>query len=380
MGQLVAEYASDPPPTNGGGLSYLTTDVLGSPRIITDVNGMVRRRHDYRPFGEEIMQYEGGRGSVPDYNGGDNLRQKFTGYERDGETGLDYAQTRYFASTHGRFTSPDLLLASGRVTRPQTWNRYTYSLNNPLRYTDPTGMISKSIMTLDEVYQEQQQERSRKENSTGQGVVPPVKEGTYFLDIDPSQPGEEEVLVIPAKMGSQDIPSTQEPRTTGVSGNWTFPNSLTLVFGAQLDRKTNNLFINQGFGVGWPPGGSVDVTKSWDAPSNAASLNLSGSAMGLNVVVSAEVSIDAAMEAAADTLEGKPMNLKRVFSLNESHGFTISRGMKPSASLTLESTVSPQDVTRMKRDIFNAFREVNQWIKKHDSIYFTPSPGAYPYR
>jgi len=40
----------------------------------------------------------------------------------------------------GRFTSPDPLLSSGNPELPDTWNRYSYSLNNPLRFTDPTGL------------------------------------------------------------------------------------------------------------------------------------------------------------------------------------------------------------------------------------------------
>ena len=56
------------------------------------------------------------------------------------QTGLDYFGARYFSSTLGRFTSPDPLMASGRPNNPQTWNRYTYTLNNPLRYIDPLGL------------------------------------------------------------------------------------------------------------------------------------------------------------------------------------------------------------------------------------------------
>jgi RHS repeat-associated protein len=41
------------------------------------------------------------------------IRQDFTGYERDGETGLDFAEARYYAKNHGRFNSPDPLMASG---------------------------------------------------------------------------------------------------------------------------------------------------------------------------------------------------------------------------------------------------------------------------
>ncbi|MES1258527.1 MAG: RHS repeat-associated core domain-containing protein, partial [Acidobacteriota bacterium] len=64
----------------------------------------------------------------------------FTGKERDAESGLDYFGARYFSGAQGRFTSPDPLLSSGRPWDPQSWNRYAYGLNNPLRYTDPTGL------------------------------------------------------------------------------------------------------------------------------------------------------------------------------------------------------------------------------------------------
>jgi RHS repeat-associated protein len=67
------------------------------------------------------------------------VRQKFTGKERDAETTLDYFVARYYASAHGRFNSPDPLLASGKAATPQTWNRYAYVLNNPLGMVDQNG-------------------------------------------------------------------------------------------------------------------------------------------------------------------------------------------------------------------------------------------------
>ncbi len=63
-----------------------------------------------------------------------------TSKERDIETGLDYFNARYFSSVQGRFTSVDPILSSANPTQPQTWNRYTYCLNNPLNIVDPTGM------------------------------------------------------------------------------------------------------------------------------------------------------------------------------------------------------------------------------------------------
>jgi RHS repeat-associated protein len=99
------------------------------------------RRHDYLPFGEENV-YNAAGGSRTAANGyvADGVRQQFVGYERDNETGLDFAQARYYANVQGRFTSPDPTLLSVNGFNPQTWNRYSYVMNNPLAYADPLGL------------------------------------------------------------------------------------------------------------------------------------------------------------------------------------------------------------------------------------------------
>ncbi|HUS05355.1 MAG TPA: RHS repeat-associated core domain-containing protein [Bryobacteraceae bacterium] len=78
--------------------------------------------------------------------GGELLRrsfefdQKFTGKERDAETGLDYFGARYFSATQGRFTSPDPIhFQSSMLEDPQRFNLYAYVRNNPLRFVDPKG-------------------------------------------------------------------------------------------------------------------------------------------------------------------------------------------------------------------------------------------------
>jgi len=70
-----------------------------------------------------------------------NVQQKFTLKERDNETGLDYFEARYYASTQGRFTSvdPENYQAMLDPTDPQSWNGYSYVNNNPLGRTDPDG-------------------------------------------------------------------------------------------------------------------------------------------------------------------------------------------------------------------------------------------------
>ena len=108
--------------------------------MIVDQTGSLAsmKRHEYLPFGEELSAGVGNRTTTEGYSG-DLVRQKFTSKERDNETGLDFFEARYYTSTQGRFTSADPLQASAKRRNPQTWNRYTYGLNNPLRFTDPDG-------------------------------------------------------------------------------------------------------------------------------------------------------------------------------------------------------------------------------------------------
>jgi RHS repeat-associated protein len=82
---------------------------------------------------------------MPSFSSGEapSRRGQFTGKERDSETGLDYFGARYFSGAQGRFTTADPLMASARASNPQTWNRYSYALNNPLRYVDPDGLIPR---------------------------------------------------------------------------------------------------------------------------------------------------------------------------------------------------------------------------------------------
>jgi len=142
-GKLVAEYSTKPLPTNPT-TSYTATDQLGSPRVITDSLGNVVSRRDFMPFGEEAISNIGERPTNLKYGAIDSVRQKFTGYQKDDETGLDFAEARMYENRHGRFTAVDPLLASGKSANPQTFNRYVYVMNSPLAYTDPSGLQAGS--------------------------------------------------------------------------------------------------------------------------------------------------------------------------------------------------------------------------------------------
>jgi RHS repeat-associated protein len=80
------------------------------------------------PFGEDF----GESGTQEKYH--------FTSYERDSETGTDYAVNRQHVGSLGRFMSPDPYRASGYMVDPQSWNRYTYARNNAINRVDPLGL------------------------------------------------------------------------------------------------------------------------------------------------------------------------------------------------------------------------------------------------
>jgi RHS repeat-associated protein len=117
-GQLLAEY------TNGT-TYFIHKDHLGSTRVMTKVDGSVYDSLDYLPFGEQIA---GSAGST----------HKFTGKERDAESGLDNFEARYMSSSLGRFMSADDSKYINPAD-PQTFNLYSYVANNPINAVDPTG-------------------------------------------------------------------------------------------------------------------------------------------------------------------------------------------------------------------------------------------------
>lgn len=78
---------------------------------------------------------------------------RYTGKERDAESGLDYFGARYYASTMGRFMSPDWAAQAqpvpyANLEYPQTLNLYSYAGNNPLSRTDPDGHFWQELGNL----------------------------------------------------------------------------------------------------------------------------------------------------------------------------------------------------------------------------------------
>ncbi len=119
---LVASVDSD------GEEKFYINDHLGGTSVVVDENGNKISEESYYAFGEERA-------------GGDS-RFTYTGKEKDA-SGLYYYGARYYDADSGRFTTPDPI--SGGLGNPQSLNKYVYVLNNPNKYTDPSGMSGYAV-------------------------------------------------------------------------------------------------------------------------------------------------------------------------------------------------------------------------------------------
>ncbi len=127
-GERTARYN----PTSG--YTFYFSDHLGSADVVTDALGNIKEESDYYPFGGERI--------VTDLGIGNNY--KFSGKERDPETGCDYFGARYYCNPIGRFITPDWAATATAVPyanfgNPQSLNLYSYVKNNPTTFGDPDG-------------------------------------------------------------------------------------------------------------------------------------------------------------------------------------------------------------------------------------------------
>jgi len=123
-GQAVAVRVTSNPAAEGDGLFYLYSDHLGSASAIQKNDGIsdpiVTR---YLPFGG--YRTDSGPNEVTD--------RGFTGQKENMDLGLMYYNARWYSPSVERFLSADTLVPD--FQDPQQFNRYTYSLNNPMTHT-----------------------------------------------------------------------------------------------------------------------------------------------------------------------------------------------------------------------------------------------------
>ena len=123
----VTEKVSDNNPLTT--TTYYHGDQVGSTHLLTSGAGWPISSETYYPFGAEATPTA------------DSNHYKFTGEERDAESWLDSLGARQYSFTMGRFMSPDpSQLRFADPTNPQSLNLYSYVMNNPLKFVDPTGL------------------------------------------------------------------------------------------------------------------------------------------------------------------------------------------------------------------------------------------------
>jgi len=115
------------------GVSYYFSDHIKSASLVTDVAGNVKSESDYYPWGGELAM-----------SNSDPNHYKFTGKERDSESGLDYFGARLYSAAMGRFMTPDwserpVTIPYADLSDPQTLNLYNYVRNSPVARFDADG-------------------------------------------------------------------------------------------------------------------------------------------------------------------------------------------------------------------------------------------------
>jgi RHS repeat-associated protein len=108
------------------GVVWFHGDLIESTRLLTNASGQVVQRYDYKPFGETLPS----SGTV-------TTDIRYTGHRSEDAVGLIYMRARYYDPMLARFTAPDTIIP--HLYDPQSLNRYTYVLNNPIKFNDPTG-------------------------------------------------------------------------------------------------------------------------------------------------------------------------------------------------------------------------------------------------
>jgi RHS repeat-associated protein len=116
-----------------GSKFYYHPDALGSTNLITDNDGNVVEKTFHTPYGE-----------LDNSNPVEETRVGYTGHELDEDTGQVYMKARYYCPWLKMFCQPDPIIQN--PYNSQNLNRYSYTLNNPYRYKDPTGHVSWNIV------------------------------------------------------------------------------------------------------------------------------------------------------------------------------------------------------------------------------------------
>src|SRR5271163_5242221 len=117
-----------------GGVNFRYPDWVGNGRVWQDVAGTVTQQAAFGPFGDGLFAPRGG--SCCSLQAG-----MFDSAWQDSANNTYHTLNREYSPAQGRWLTPDPAgMAAVDPTNPQSWNRYAYVTNNPVSFTDPTGL------------------------------------------------------------------------------------------------------------------------------------------------------------------------------------------------------------------------------------------------
>jgi RHS repeat-associated protein len=163
-------------------VEYYFSDHLKSTDVVTNATGGIVHESDYVPYGGEVV-----------ISGTDPNRYKFTGKERDPESGLDDFDARFYSSPFGRFMTPDWEVKPTDVPyanfgNPQSLNLYSYVQNNPTTVGDPDGHDPNPDIRYKDSQSQQQFERISNESESFRNEVNAAK-ADHNMDVTVQQVG-----------------------------------------------------------------------------------------------------------------------------------------------------------------------------------------------
>jgi RHS repeat-associated protein len=255
----------------GSTLYYVLKDHLGSSSVVTDASGNTVGEDRFYPFGQTRLTT------------GTMLTDKlFTGQRELAELGIYHYGARFYSPYINRFLSADSIVPG--VANPQSLNRYSYVLNNPLRYTDPTG--HKCVGEAEECLDND----GRPINGAGGLKKPKQKKDEEGDETEALQYCLQHLYAPQCSIPEQAIVSPLQPEYDFI-GFWEFDQLNAL--GMQLngtgcfiiicgdisinvignfDSGEATLFVTPGFagGLGFGVDGSAGVVAAYDAPNNSS--------------------------------------------------------------------------------------------------------------
>ena len=122
---------------------YLHKDNLGSTVSITNAGGNIVQHFSYDPWGKQTAF---GSHSIFNTYSTPGDSHGYTGHKMMNDIGIIHMNGRIYDPTLGRFLQADPHIQAPKNS--QSYNRYSYVLNNPLSYTDPSGFFFKKLLTI----------------------------------------------------------------------------------------------------------------------------------------------------------------------------------------------------------------------------------------